>query len=1037
MTISYRLVRPEVRGDLELTEAQQRVADHRQGALLVLGGVRTGKTTSLVEATVGCLGAGASQALFLTGSRASRLAVRARIGSTHPELASRVRVTTFYSFAQWVVQRFGDQSQVPSVLTAARQDTYIREILAGQPEDAWPGRFAHARRTVKFAADVREAVATCQRGGLNPEDVMESGVRAGREEWVALGRFYQEYLDILGMAGVLDYAEFLIRAVGLLRDPDVLACVRPPGSLVVVDEVEDMDPSQEEIVNCLVDQGSTIIAAANPDCQVYGFRGAKPRSVGEMMSAWGERGISTQVVCLEKGYDVSSAVEDRCSDLKRRIPLPVGIGVEDLNAYRHMAADREGEVTKILFTDADSEADHIAQILVRAHVADGIGYDEMAVLVRQRGDFARYASACEGLGVPVAVSGDEIQLNQEKIVDVLLAGLRIVRDGERCSPLDLDVVADSPFASAEVRGAGEAKRSGSVAEVLWAMWEASGWQESLMAEVERDGGDGLRANRALDAVVALFSLASTYSDMAADKGISAVNEAVASQEVPENLPRSSSWASSAVRLTTAHRAKGHCWSLVVVAGIEEAVWPPRSAQTPILDVEGLSAHFSPASGPQMMAAERRLLYAACSSCSDRLILTAVGDEDATPSLFFEQIPGPVRVVGASVRTPPLSAAGLVGHLRSVAADESAHPGLRQAASVRLADLCGNPYFHGAHPSRWWGACEDPNRVDECERQDGGRAQLDGASTRPVGGPARTVTLSASQVESLFSCPRRWYLARRVQADPPATARTRIGSVIHGLVQNPSASLEEMTQGLEEVWDEMEFPANWMKDTELEDAKKALARFESYRRATGREVVASEASVDFEVDCAGPVRVQGRIDRIERDQLGRIWIVDLKTGKRAPTSVEAKANVQLGLYQLALEQPQNVLPTPPVVLTESGSPYTDAVLPTAGSPYPCAGAELVYLRNDNKKGSDFPKVLAQESLHDTPHLAKEPPLTILTGDLLDEVGDQWQYPTWVHHRIALASALIRRGDYPALSGSGCRYCAFKHSCPVIEARGGRK
>ena len=991
MTISYRLIRPDAGGDRVLTPAQEQVAAHRQGALLVLGGIRTGKTTALVEACAGNLNAGAPQALFLTGSRASRLDVRAQIGSRYPELASQVTTTTFYSFAQQVVQRFGDQSQIPAVLTAARQDTYIRQILAGQPPNAWPRRFDHARRTDKFASDVREAVASCQRGGLSPADVMERGVRAGRDEWVSLGRFFEEYLDILGMAGVLDYPEFLIRAARLLGDEDVLGAVRPPGSLIVVDEAEDIDPAQEEIVNHLVDRDSVIIVAANPDCQVYGFRGAKPRSVGEMVQGWAGSRISSRTVCLDRGFFVSGAVEEACADLKRRIPVPMGIGVEDLSAYRSLRSGREGEVTKILFTDGDAEADHIAHILLRAHVGEGIGYEDMAILVRKRTDFSRYASACEGAGVPVAVSGDEIQLNREAIVDVLLAGLRVVRDGDSCSEVDLRKVGDSPLAGEDVFHAGAEAMTGSVADVLWAMWEASGWQESLVAETEREGGDGLRADRALDGVVALFSLASAFSGMAADKGISAVNEAVASQEVPENLPRSSSWTSSAVRLTTAHRAKGRRWSLVVVAGIEEGVWPLRSAPAPILDVEGLSHQFSSATSSQTLASERRLLYTACSSCSGRLITTAVDDEDRSPSLFFEQITGPVDVVGAGVPMPDMSAAGLVGRLRRVVADESAHPGLRQAASERLAQLCEDPRFHGAHPSRWWGAFAD-------------------AASGFVGARG-SVVLSASQVESLFSCPRRWYLARKAQADPPATARARIGSVIHGLVQDPDASLDEMTQGLEDAWDQMEFPAAWMAGTELEEAKTALARFESYRRATGREVVASEASVDFDIDCAGPVHVQGRIDRIESDQSGRVWIVDLKTGKKAPTAVEARANVQLGLYQLALM--------------------------TNEYPYSCAGAELVYLRNPDKKGSPFPKVLSQESLIDTPHLTKEPPLPILTGELAEEVGDQWQYPTWVHHRIALAAALIRRGDYPAISGSGCRYCAFRHGCPVTQSRGGKR
>jgi len=1001
MAISYRLVRPAAGDQCVLSEAQERVAAHHKGALLVLGGVRTGKTTALIRAAVARLEAGAPQVLFITGSRASRLDVRARVGSGYPHLASRFNVTTFYSFAQWVVQRFGDPAETPSVLTAARQDTYIRQILAGQPTDAWPRRFANARTTAKFAADVREAVASCQRAGLSPADVIDQGMRAGHEQWVCLGRFYREYLDILGMAGVLDYPEFLIRARRLLHDPDVLDEVRPPGSLVVVDQVEDIDPAQEEIVNSLVDVGSTIILAANPDCQVYGFRGAKPRSVGEMLNGWEQQGVATGVVCLSQGHDVVGEIEAGCADLKRRIPLPMGVGVEDLAAYRRLDPDRSGRVGKVLFKDTDAEADHIAHILLRAHVGESMAYEDMAVLVRKQGSFTRYAAACSALGVPVAISGDEIQLNQETIVDVLLSCLRVVRDGDGCSQTDLRKVSDwlgeGTDQVSAVLTAGAEKMGGSAAEVLWAVWQASGWQARLLGDI--DAGEGvLVANRALDAVVALFSLASTLTDMAADKGISALDEAVASQEVPENLPRSSSWASSAVRLTTAHRAKGRCWPLVIVAGIEEGNWPPRSSHLSMLDVEELSASLSPARDKENLSAERRLLYAACSSCSDQLILTAVDDQGKIPSVLFDRVVAPTEIVEAGVRAPSLTPAGLVGMLRTVVSDDSAHPGLRQAASDRLARLCADPHFYGAHPSRWWGAHAG--------------SIPDGSGMRSAGG---VVTLSASQVESLFSCPRRWYLARKAQAEGPVTARTRIGSVIHSLVQDPGASLEDMIHGLEQAWDQMEFPAAWMTTTEMDEAVKALGRFDSYRRATGRTVLASEIGVDVELDSAGPVRIQGRIDRIEQDSSGGIWIVDLKTGKNPPSPMEARANIQLGLYQLAVGM--NAVP--------------------GMSADSCVGAELVYLRSEAAKGSSFPKVLTQAGLGDTPHLEKEPRLPILTGEIAEEVADQWQYPTWVHHRIALAAALIRQGTYPALSSKSCQFCSFRHGCPVVTSRGGRR
>lgn len=1115
MTITYRLVRTPALEPVVLNPAQELVAGHRRGALVVLGGPRTGKTTALIETSVRFLDEGGPQVLFLTGSRQARLDLRSRVGAQFPQFSSRLKVTTFYSLCQQVVQKFGSGSQIPSVLSAARQDTYVRQILTGQPDGAWPEQFSLARRTPQFAANVREAVAGCQRGGLTPADVLVRGVQAGRDDWVSLAEFYQEYLDILGMASVLDYSECLIRAQHLLGDDQVLAQVRPAGSLIVVDQIEDMDPAQEEIVFALASGGSPVILAANPDCQVYGFRGAKSRSAGQMLQRWSQEGIETSVVCLEQGYDVARQVEQACVELKRRIPLPAGIDVADLDRYRGLRPDREGEVTKLLFQDADAEPEQIAQILKRAHLREGLAYEEMAVLVRRQDQFSRYRLACEAADIPVAVSGDEIQLNRERIVAILLAGLRVVRDQVSCSPDDLAMIALSPLSDAgesadgdaggtragdasdaddaagggagdsggagdpgdadDSGGAGDglsgqgapftsepslpgeadglgrvldaarAEMTGCVADVLWALWHGSGWQEILMNQVGQP--EGMEANRALDAVIALFSLAYQFSDMSADKGIYALDEAVNSVQIPENLPRSSSWTSSAVRLTTAHRAKGRRWSLVVVAGVEEGIWPLAYTPPEILSVEGL---LPTVDEREIIAAERRLLYTACASASQRLIVAAVDDEDRAPSVFFGQIDAETRVMGAGSPGEIWSVPALVGRLRQVAADESAHPGLRQAASDRLALLSHMAGVHGAHPSQWWGLGAYQSTEPGQDRalsetgaghtggnhRAGGTGVLadDSAMTAVSAGTSREavrsgsenrcdpqvgadgyVTVSASQMEALFSCPRRWYLSRRMSAESPAGARTRIGSLIHNLVQDPQASLEQMTHSLRQAWEEVELPAAWMNGPELAEAEQALARYDSWRRARGRQVLASEMNVSFEIDLGGPVRVQGRIDRLESDAQSRVWVVDFKTGKRVPTKVEASGNVQMGVYQLALGS--------------GACPGVDGAA--------IGGAELIYLRNEEKKGSSLPKVLVQDNLRESPHLSEEPRLPVWRGELADQTGDQWAYPTWVHHRIAVAARILRNGCFPALATSGCLGCAFVKGCPAAGRNGGAR
>jgi len=1039
MTISYRLVAPPTAPDIDLTSDQKLVSGHRRGVLLVLGGPRTGRTTCLIEATIEALRAEAPHVLFIAGSRRARLGLRASVGSRVPHLSSRLTVSTFDSFCQSVVQRFGPEPIAPQVLSAARQDAVVRQLLADSTAESWPESFALARTTPRFAADVREAMAACQRGGLSPADVARLGAEQNRPEWVGLARFFEEYLDVLGMWGYLDYPEFLTRAGGLLDDEQVLAAVRPTGSLVVVDGWEDLDGAQVEIVHRLVDVSSPTILAADPDRQVYGFRGSRSRSMGQILEQWSHSGVPTATVSLNQGHGVSRAVVDACEGTRGRIPLPVGMDVGVLDAYRRLAPDTAGAVTKIQFADPISEADHIAALLKRAHVITGIPYEQMAILVRTRAQFPSYQTACDQADVPVVTSGDEIQLNREKIVWTLLAALRLVRDQGVGSQADKDLIAQSPLGSdpvpqgtpdqepqdepverdsgdvedavdeqvgqsrwERVMAAGRSAMGGSVGDVLWAVWNESKWEESLVDALSEGGTVAARAHHSLDAVMALFALASTWSQLPSGKGIATVLEAVAAQEIPEDLPRSASWTSPAVRLTTAHRAKADSWSLVVVAAVEEGVWPARAPMSTMVPLDGLVP--SAMDDRERMMAERRLLYTACSAARDTLVVTAVADDDRSPSFFFEQIDATTITASQGPHVDPVSSAALVGRLRTVASDDTCHPGLRQAACDRLAWMSENRVFRGADPKVWWGVGDAVHGGDPDVTESPGSADL----ARSAG----PIVVAASQMDSLFECPRRWFLSRQAQGERAPGARTRIGSIVHALVQDPSMSLDEMIDRLDAVLDDVSFPAAWMRRTEAEQATAALERYDAYRRATRREVLASEVDVEFSVDVPGssPVRVRGRIDSIERDDQSRVWIVDFKTGKALPTKAQVAAHTQLGVYQLAA--------------LEHAVPGVDPAM--------LAGAELVYLRHPDSRGSQLPKVFSQECLREVPHLTQEVKLPVMGSSLVRDLPDQWSFPTWVHHRVAVAARVIAADTRPAIA-STCRTCPFTHGCPVTTSQ----
>ncbi|OEV20978.1 hypothetical protein AN220_28105, partial [Streptomyces nanshensis] len=72
--------------------------------------------------------------------------------------------------------------------------------------------------------------------GLGPAALDAFARRARRPDWSAAAGFFAEYLDVLDMQGVLDYAELVHRAVLLTGRQEVAARLHDAYDAIYVDE---------------------------------------------------------------------------------------------------------------------------------------------------------------------------------------------------------------------------------------------------------------------------------------------------------------------------------------------------------------------------------------------------------------------------------------------------------------------------------------------------------------------------------------------------------------------------------------------------------------------------------------------------------------------------------------------------------------------------------------------------------------------------------------------------------------------------------
>lgn len=985
--------------------------------------------------------------LLLTGSgrlgMAERSALTTALLRSRPSGPGRVAVSeplvrTVHGYAYAVLRRAAERAgdAPPRLVTSAEQDAIIRELLAGDLDDgpraaaAWPAQLRPALSTAGFATELRNLLARCAERGVEPQELERLGRRCRRPEWTAAGQFARQYEQVMllraavgtaapeAKAPALGAAELVGAALEAFAvDPELLASERGRIRVLLVDDAQQLDPQAARLVRVLAAGAELALVAGDPNQAVFGFRGGEPA---------GLLNGDAPTVTLTTSHRCAPAVARAVSGIAAR--LPGGAAGRRIDG----AGAGEGSVTVRLAASAHAEAAAIADALRRAHLVDGVPWSQMAVIVRSVPRAGtRLPRALAAAGVPVAAAATTGPLAEEPAVRALLTVLSAAADGldgaralalltgpiGRVDPVSLrrlrrtlqranpdgppgdfaELLVDALSgavppgpqfrslrkvravldAAARCHDAGQDPRY-----TLWAAWHRSGLQRRWLSVSERGGPGAAQAARDLESVTALFDITDDYVSRTSGASLRGLVEHVAALQLPSAGPEPVATAEQ-VRVLSAHAALGHEWDFVVIAGLQDGLWPntvPRggvlATQRLLDELDGVTADASLRA--PLVAEERRLLVAAMGRARRRLLVTAVDSDTggadhaaALPSPFFYDIAqwADEDVDGAALQpvSAPrvLSAAALVGRLRGVvcAPDGAVDELARDCAATQLARLAkaGVP---GADPVGWHG--------------------LTPVSTgEPLGGGDGVVTLTPSTLQTLTDCPLRW-LAERHGGTNPRDLRSTIGSVVHALIAEPHRSESELVAELERAWQHLPIEAQWHSHNELARHRAMLEAFIEWRSQSRGAL--TEVGVEVEIDGTletgdgEQVRLRGRVDRLERDAAGRLVIVDVKTGKSPVSKDDAQQHAQLAMYQLAVAEG----------LVVSGG---DTVEP--------GGARLVYVGKTGAAG-------AVEREQD--------PLTAAGGD-------EWRQ---VIRRAADATAgpqfVARRND-------GCTHCPIRPCCPA--------
>lgn len=843
----------------------------------------------------------------------------------------------------------------------------------------WPERLGpEVRRLRVFRTELRELMMRATERGLAPDDLRALGREHEHPEWIAAGHFMDEYRSVLAFArdDQFDTAELIALAIRSLHggEPGELAAAL---RIVLVDDVQELSRSQLNLLAALARRGVTIIGFGDPDVATSTFRGAEPRAVGEFGTLIGQ---PVRTIALSTVHRHGTALRAFTGRIIERIGTSGVVGHRAAIAA-HETVDTAGAggppgfgdpVVAVRARSQGRERAAVARMLREHHIHRGVPFSRMGVIVRSGALVPGFARSLSLAHVPTRTTASDVALRDDAAARALLG---VIAVGIGRTDIDADTAVDlltGPFGrldrlalrrlrlalrAEELAGGGTrpsdeliiealaapdrlvtidshvardaaalAKRLAAVRnahaggatidELLWLVWDGSGLATEWLTESQGSGIAATEANRALDGILALFAAAKRFVERDASRGPDVFLAGVLDADVPEDTLAPQSVAES-VLVTTPSGAVGLEFDVVVVAGLQDGVWPNLKTRGTLLAADEFTriadgrAHDTSAGAAanrtDVLHDELRMFALAASRARHHVILSATSNEDETESVLLRLAPDSDPSLAKPL--PPLSLRGLTGELRRTLTETEQSGETRAAAASGLVQLAAE-HVPGAHPDAWHGLASP-------------------STEKPLFADADYVRVSPSTIDAFELSPVDWFIDR-VSGSQTSTAMG-LGTIVHAAMEHaPDSTYESVWRLIDERWPELLFDAPWLAERERRAAQKiarGVAEYLSDFERDRKSLIGAERR--FELDLP-PAKLSGSIDRVERDPNGGITIVDLKTSATKVSRADLIEHPQLRAYQLAY-----------------ASGVLDAALAEFGDHH-TAGAKLVYPRRARKR-----------------------------------------------------------------------------------------
>ena len=678
----------------KLNAQQKRAVDAIEGPVMVIAGPGTGKTQILTLRIANILrltDTPPEAILALTFTESAAATCRRRLVDIVGTPGYRVQIHTFHSYANEVIRRFPDA--FPRIVGSRSLSSVERIAILQRLVDKTALNILRPfGNTYFYVSAIAQKISELKREHITPDDFATlvqqrleafraipdlyhvKGVHKGsmRGKYVQLQKrlhrdeelliLYRAYEAALAKEHVYDYEDMLLEVIRALRnDPELLLTLQEEAQYVLADEHQDVNESQNQLLDLLVSfhDHPNIFVVGDEKQAIFRFQGA---SLDNFLF-FKKRFPDAILIALTANYRSVQSILDTAHALISY--TPAGMGKHQALLSKH--AGTAAEAVEVYACDRPQDECLFVAKDIKQKLAEGVDPRDIAVIYRVNRDAEAVLSALVSEGVPSMVASEQnalANLSIKKLLSILSAIVLYGKDDALIPVLHIDflhlntldvarfiyhrkrdlfgALANAPL----LRNMGIQEIEPFIAlgkklhrwkrlahnegllKTLNAVAEESGFIAALLTSSYPE--EKLAYMRAVFAEAALLCRNDRHASLESFlKHVALLEEYNLSLSIPM-----SSGDRPAVRLMTAHRAKGQEFAYVYIIHANDGHWGNRHEHLLFSPLQSTTAENDTDD-------ERRLFYVALTRAKQHIVITYAQESETgtqfLPTQFIQEM----------------------------------------------------------------------------------------------------------------------------------------------------------------------------------------------------------------------------------------------------------------------------------------------------------------------------------------------------------------------------------------------------------------